>query len=196
MENFETDENGFFITTMQIPEDQINERVDFKIKNQQGDQKIVSLRLGEKENRETQFDNMKLSVDGISNIIYRGEQIKASGTAVASTAITLEITNSEKIVTNTRVEKVDNRGNWKLSSPISLPYDAPVGKYSIVISDGRNQMMKNWIVETDKVIIINPTQIKFNSGELIKFNGTALPEIPLQLILEDSLGNEIMFRSN
>jgi len=190
--NFETDENGFFITTMQIPEDQINERVDFKIKNQQGDQKIVSLRLGEKENRETQFDNMKLSVDGISNIIYRGEQIKASGTAVAGTAITLEITNSEKIVTNTRVEKVDNRGNWKLSNPISLPYDAPVGKYSIVISDGRNQMMKNWIVETDKVIIINPTQIKFNPGELIKFNGTALPEIPLQLILEDSLGNEIM----
>ena len=29
-------------------------------------------------------------------------------------------------------------------------------------------------------------------GELIKFTGTALPNNPLELILEDSLGNEMI----
>ena len=31
----------------------------------------------------------------------------------------------------------------------------------------------------------------FDAGELIKFNGTALPNKPIELILEDNLGNEL-----
>ena len=54
--SFETDNNGHFITTMKIPETEIKDRVDFKIKNNQGEEKIVSLRLGNSENRITQFN--------------------------------------------------------------------------------------------------------------------------------------------
>ena len=46
-------------------------------------------------------------------------------------------------------------------------------------------------IETNKVIIINPEKIKFDEGELIKFSGTVMPNIPLELILEDGLGNEM-----
>ena len=35
------------------------------------------------------------------------------------------------------------------------------------------------------MIIINPEKIKFDEGELIKFSGTVMPNIPLELILED-----------
>ena len=34
--------------------------------------------------------------------------------------------------------------------------------------------------------------MKFDPGELIKFTGTALPNIPLELLLEDSLGDEMV----
>ena len=49
--SFETDNNGKFITTMKIPNNISEDRVDFKIKNNQGEEKIVSLRLGENQNR-------------------------------------------------------------------------------------------------------------------------------------------------
>jgi hypothetical protein len=190
--NFETNEDGFFITTMKIPSDQTKDRVDFKVKNSQGEEKIVSLRLGNSDNRVTELKEMKISVKGIKNIVHRGDILEISGTATPGKAVIIEIADPTQVTINSRTAKVDGTGNWKLSEPINIPFDAFFGKYSITISDGKNQIRKNWTIETDKVIIINPTQQMFEAGELIKFNGTALPNQSLELILEDSLGNEII----
>ena len=40
---------------------------------------------------------------------------------------------------------------------------------------------KNWKLNHHKVIIINPTKIKFDPGELMKFNGTALPNQSIRI---------------
>ena len=53
------------------------------------------------------------------------------------------------------------------------------------------KLLKYWNLQTDKIILIYPTKIMFEAGELIKFNGTALPNMPLELVLEDHLGNEL-----
>ena len=190
--SFETNEDGFFITTMKIPNTQTKDRVDFKVKNNQGEEKTVSLRLGNSDNRVTELKEIKISVKGIKNIIHRGDVLEISGTATPGKAVVVEIADPTQVTTNSRIAKVDGTGNWKLSEPINIPFDAFFGKYSITISDGKNQIRKNWTIETDKIIIINPTQRMFEAGELIKFNGTALPDQSLELILEDSLGNEII----
>jgi len=189
--SFETDNKGYFMTTMKIPETEIKDRVDFKIKNNQGEEKVVSLRLGDSKNRITQFNEIKISINGIDNIVYRGDILEISGTATPGTAIITEIKDPQKNIINSRTAKVDGTGNWKLESGINIPFDALLGKYSITVSDGRHQQLKVWTVETDKIIIINPEKIKFDAGELIKFTGTALPNSPLELILEDSLGDEV-----
>ena len=189
--SFETDNKGYFMTTMKIPETEIKDRVDFKIKNNQGEEKVVSLRLGDSKNRITQFNEIKISINGIDNIVYRGDILEISGTATPGTAIITEIKDPQKNIINSRTAKVDGTGNWKLESGINIPFDALLGKYSITVSDGRHQQLKVWTVETDKIIIINPEKIKFDAGELIKFTGTALPNNPLELILEDSLGDEV-----
>jgi len=190
--SFETDENGFFMTTMKIPNMAMKDRVDFKVKNNQGEEKTVSLRLGNSDNRVTELKEMKISVKGIKNIIHRGDILEISGMATPGKAVVIEIADPNQVTINSRTAKVDGTGNWKLSEPINIPFDAFFGKYSITISDGKNQIRKNWTIETDKVIIINPTQQMFEAGELIKFNGTALSNQPLELILEDNLGNEII----
>ena len=189
--SFETDNKGYFMTTMKIPETEIKDRVDFKIKNNQGEEKVVSLRLGDSKNRITQFNEIKISINGIDNIVYRGDILEISGTATPGTAIITEIKDPQDNIINSRTAKVDGTGNWKLENGINIPFDALLGKYSITVSDGRNQQLKVWTVETDKIIIINPEKIKFDAGELIKFTGTALPNNPLELILEDSLGDEV-----
>ena len=189
--SFETDNKGYFMTTMKIPETEIKDRVDFKIKNNQGEEKIISLRLGDSENRIIQFNEIKISINGINNIVYRGDILEISGTATPGTAIITEIRDPQQNIINSRTAKVDSVGNWKLEDGINIPFDSPLGKYSITVSDGRHQQLKVWTVETDKTIIINPEKIKFDAGELIKFTGTALPNNPLELILEDGLGNEM-----
>jgi hypothetical protein len=45
-------------------------------------------------------------------------------------------------------------------------------------------------VESSKVIVIAPTNLRFEPGETIKYNGTALPDQSIEIILEDPLGDE------
>ncbi|MDB4850050.1 biofilm-associated protein [Nitrosopumilus sp.] len=189
--NFYTDEKGNFITTMDIPDLNNNDRIDLKIKNNKGEEKVVSLRLGENENRIPESDNIKLILSKIPNIVYTGENIELEGTASPNTSITIEIINPEKKTLVTRTAEVDSKGNWKLYESINIPFDSVLGKYSIILSDGRNQVLKNWIVETDKIIIINPGKNVFEAGEVITFNGTVSPNQQLQLILENDFGDEV-----
>ena len=189
--SFVTDEDGHFMTTMKIPETQKADRVDFKIKNKIGDEKSISLRIGEPDNRIPESDNIKLTIQGIPNTIHRGDFLEISGTAQPGSAITAEITNPDDEIINTRTAEVDSKGNWKLEEPIIVPLDAIFGKYSATISDGRENLLKSWSVESDKVIIIVPSSLKFEQGEIMTFEGTALPNKSIEIVIEDPLGKEI-----
>jgi hypothetical protein len=189
--SFETDQDGFFITTMKIPNDEIKERVDFKIKNKQGDEKVISLRLGTADNRIVESEKMKLSISGIDNIVKTGDKLDISGTGIPGTTIITKIITPEDNVLYTRTAKVDGAGLWKLSEPIDIPFDSVFGKYSITVSDGDNELLKNWTVETNKIIVINPTEEIVEEGELMKFIGTAMPNEKLELVLESNLGKEL-----
>ena len=175
--DFITDENGHFITTMKIPNVEKESRIDFKIIGHDQTEKKMSIRLGENENRLPETKNIKLEIKGISNIVYPGDILNLEGTGTPGKVIIVEITNPEKTIINTRTVEIDNGGNWKMLESINIPFDAVLGKYSITVSDGRNHILKNWNVETNKTIIINPEKLKFDPGELIKFTGTALPNI-------------------
>jgi hypothetical protein len=187
--NFTTDSRGHFITTMQIPNLGKESRVDFKIIGYDKIEKKLSLKLGENKNKTT--ENIGLEIKEIPNIVYQGDKLKIDGKGPPGNFITVKIINSEQTTINTRIVEVDGTGIWKLSEPIDIPLTAIFGEYTITVSDGRNQIIKKWNVETNKIIIINPEKIKFDPGELIRFTGTAMPNIPLELILEDGSGNEI-----
>jgi len=189
--SFETDNNGNFITTMKIPKNIAEDRINFKVKNNQGEEKIVSLRLGENQNRIESVENRKITINGIDKVVHRGDNLELFGTASSSSTVIIEIKDPNQKTINSRTEEVDSAGNWKLETPINIPFDAPFGKYTITTSDGRNQNLKYWTIETNKSILINPTEIMFDPGSIIKFNGTALPNQLIELVLEDNLGKEV-----
>jgi hypothetical protein len=190
--NFITDSNGHFITTMQIPNIEKKSMIDFKIIGYDEIEKKISVNLGEKENRILKDENIRLEIKEIPNIVYQGENLKIEGTGTPGKSITLQITNPEQELVNTRVVTIEKTGIWALSEPISIQWDAIFGEYSIVVSDGRDHVIKKWVVETNKVIIINPEKIKFDAGELIRFTGTAIPNMQLEMILENGLGDEMV----
>ena len=188
---FKTNEDGHFMTTMKIPSDQKTDRTDFRIIDSQGTEKKMSLRIGETENRIPESQNIPLTIKGIPDIIHRGDFLEIFGTGSPNSAITIEITTSEDEVINARTAEINSKGNWKLEEPVIVPSDTPYGKYSATISDGRDSKLIYWTVETDKKIIISPVNLKFDPGETIKFVGTALPNKPIEIILEDPFGKEI-----
>jgi hypothetical protein len=191
--NFITDSKGHFITTMQIPNIEKKSSVDFKIIGYDEIEKKISLKLGENRNIDTK--NIELGIKEIPQIVNQGDILRVEGKGVPGSTITVKIINSEQKTINIRVVEVGDIGTWTLSEPIEIPLDAVFGEYTILISDGRNQIIKKWNVETNKIIIINPEKIKFESGELIRFTGTAMPNMPLELLLEDDLGDEIVSRT-
>jgi len=193
--NFITDRNGNFITTMQIPDTKKEGKIDFKIIGYDGIKKEISLELGENEKRIPKDENIRLEIKGIPNIVYRGDILEIEGNGTPGSSVIVKIINSEQTTMNIRIAEVENTGAWKLLEPINIPFDAKFGEYTVMISDtvsdGGNQVSKKWNIETDKLILITPEKIKFDSGELIKFTGTGIPNTSLELILEDSLGDEM-----
>ncbi len=188
---FETDENGHFMTTMKISKEQKADRVDFIIKDKDGEEKKISLRIGEIQNRIPESQSIKLTIKGLPDVIHRGDFLEIYGTGDPGSAITAEIATQEGEIINSRTAEIDSKGNWKLAEPIIVALDTPFGKYSATITDGRQSILKHWTVESDKVIIIAPINLKFEQGEIMKFNGTALPNKPIEIILEDPLGKEV-----
>ena len=189
--SFTTDEKGHFMTTMKIPENQNADRVDFKVKDSEGEEKKISLRIGQVDNRIPEAENIKLTIKGIPNVIHRGDFLEISGTGNPNSAVTAEIVNPDGEIINSRTAEINAKGNWKLAEPIIIPLDTPFGKYSAKITDGRENILKSWTVESDKKIIIVPNKLKFEPGEIMMFNGTALPSKPIEIVLEGPQGKEL-----
>jgi len=188
--SFTTDENGHFMTTMKISKVQNADRVDFKVKDKEGKEKKISLRLGENKDR-IPLENIELTIKGIPDTVHRGDLLEIFGTGQPNSAITAKILNPEGEIINTRSAEINSKGEWKLDEPLIFPIDAPFGEYSGVISDGRNEIPVNWTVESDKIIIIVPSTLKYEPGETMKFSGTGLPNKTIEIVLEDPLGKEI-----
>ena len=189
---FETDEDGHFMTTMKIPEDQKAERVDFKVKDKEGEEKEISLRISETINRIPTSQNIDLTIKGIPEVMHRGDFLEIFGTADPGSAVTVEVSNPEDEIINSRTAEVNSKGNWELAEPIIVPLDTPFGEYSATITDGRQSKVKQWNVESDKIIIITPDNLKYEPGETMKFEGIASPNAPIEITLEDPLGKELI----
>ncbi len=189
--SFETDENGHFMTTMKISSDQKDDRVDFKVIGKEGQEKKLSLRIGEISNRIPESQNIPLTIKGVPDVVHRGDFLEIVGTGNPGSVITVEVKTSEGNVINSRTSEINAKGDWKLDKPLLVALDTPFGKYSATITDGKENKLIYWEVKSDKNIIITPINLKFEPGETMKFNGTALPNKSIEIVLENPLGKEI-----
>ncbi len=188
IETFETDVNGYFMFTSAVPENQIADRVDFKIKDSDGNEKSISLRIGEGEDRMASAEDIPLTIGATPPIIFRGDNIFVSGTGRPGSTITSTVRDESGDVLSTIAIDVGLDGNWKYTSLV--PIDQPFGKQTAEITDGTTNLLRSWTVASSKVIEIIPLKLKYEPGDTIVFNGTAKPSQELEIIVEDPQGNE------
>jgi len=189
LESFRTDDKGHFMISSKVPENQNAGRVDFILKDQLGNEKSISLRIDESQDRMATTKEIPLTISGIPLVVHRGENVTVSGTAQPGGTVTATVLNEEGEVENTIAIPVDLQGNWKYSTLV--PADAPYGKRTAEITDGRETISRSWSIESSKTIEITPIKIKFEPGETVAYNGTALPNKALEIVVEDPQGNEV-----
>lgn len=190
--SFTTDEDGRFVTTMKIPGDIEPGRVVFAVTDEDGQEQEISIRIEEAKTRIPESKDIDLTVDGIPSVAYRGTFLDLSGTGSPEGAITVEMSTQDGTITNSRTAEINSRGSWNLDEPIIVPLNAPFGEHSITVTDGRQNIQRAITVESNQIIIISASMIKFDHGDPIVFNGTALPNMPISMILEDPFGNELI----
>ena len=186
--SFETDDNGHFMITSKVPEDQNPGRIDFVIKDSLKNEKSISLRIGDEGDRVTSEKEIPLTISATPPIVYRGDTVKVTGTGMPGSTVTATVKDPEGNVITTIAVDVDLKGNWIYEGVVAP--DAPFGKQTAEITDGTNTIVRTWTVESSKVIEVNPSKIKYEPGDIIVFNGTALPNQELEILVEDPQGNE------
>lgn len=186
---FETDSDGNFVVTAKIPDNTEPGRVNFAVRDSEENERHISIRVGEAESRAAGTKEVQLTVNGPENIIHRGDVLRMTGTANPAGTVTVQITDPEQNPVTAEPRPVDDRGNWSFDTIVGQ--DAPYGQYRAVITDGQDTIDRSWSVESSKVIEITPTTLKFEPGELMRFNGTAIPNQSIEFILENPQGTEI-----
>ncbi len=189
LETFSTDNSGNFIITSKIPKDTTVDRVDFIIKDKTGNEKTFSLRLGEAPEVVRTDEVIPLSIKNLPSKIYRGDVILIEGTGAPGGTVTATITKPDGGTMTTQSTDIGLDGKWTYETII--PIDAEFGKYSATITDGKHNELRTWNVESSQKIQIVPSKLKYEPGEPLVFNGTAIANQNLEVVIENPQGIEI-----
>ena len=187
MDSFVSNEEGKFIVSTKIPENQSTERADFIIKDQSGHQKSVSLRIQGVSSRPTN-DIISLTVN-TDSVSHRGEEKIISGTALPGSTLTISLSDSKGQVITEYTVKADGSGNY--SEQRRIPSDAPFGEYTLTITDGKDTIVHKFVIETTQKINLSPLRDRYEPGETVIINGTAIADKEIELIIRNPVGMEV-----
>jgi len=194
LKSFVTDENGHFVLTIKIPEKIKVGLVNFILEDKQENKKIISLYLTKAEQKTQKITkNIDLTVSEIQNEFFRTDRIEFSGTASPDVPIIIKIKNPQGNLFSTKTTNADSQGHW--STSIYIPPYSSIGKYSVEITDEKDIIIESLDVVLSKKIHVFPTKLKFKSGEIIKFNGTADPGERINIKFIDPQRNEVLSKN-
>ena len=186
IESFSSDEKGSFIVSTEIPSNQLADRADFIIKDRGGNQKSMSLRIQGESIRPS--EDVELTAN-VASIVHRSDEVVISGTAASSSTLTISLSDSTGQVLTAKTVKADGAGNYSL--PYRIASDAKFGEYTITITDGKDTVVRTVVLETTQKINLASIKEKYNPGETVLINGTALADKEIEFILQNPVGMEI-----
>jgi len=192
IDSFVTDENGDFTISIKVPENQRVDRADFIIRDQNGNQKSMSLRIKEASGRAVAPQDVILTVNADS-VFHRGDEKMVTGTAAPESTITMSIADSEGNILTTFTAKADSTGKYSITHRV--PLDSKFGDYIISVSDGKNTIFHPYTVETTQKIILSPIKQPYEPGETMVLNGTALANEEILITIDDPVGMEVYAKS-
>ncbi|MXX20831.1 MAG: hypothetical protein F4Y82_03780 [Cenarchaeum sp. SB0665_bin_23] len=189
VDSFMTDSDGGFVTTLTLPEN-LEDRIEFVIVDGRGNESHpLSLRLDVAPDLHA---DATLAITSISETFSLGDFLDISGTGRLNSVIVATLINPEQDMISSIPIKVNQEGLWSLSDSMVIPLNSDFGEYTINISDGVSAVSSTWTVEPGTNIAVKAMRSAFEPGQVLKFEGEAMPNTDLTLILQDPNGNEVI----
>ncbi len=185
------DKDGKILFTSKTPIVKNDERVEFVLTDSGGNEKSLSIRIPEIENREIS-QIIKLSLGNTEKEVKRGEMVMLEGMATPNTTLTITSKHSNGDILNIDIVKVGFDGKWKHDNLFGPELE--LGTLSIEITDGKTTVLRNVDIISAKVINISTSETRYEKGDIIKFEGSAIANQDMSVILEDAIGAEIFSR--
>ena len=186
------DENGRILFTSKLPSILDDERTEFVLRDSGGNEKTLSIRIPQLENREI-ADVIKLSLGNTPQEAKRGDVVTLEGMATPNT--TLTITSKDPSGDILAIDTIQVRFDGKWSYDNLFAPDLKLGIISIEIDDGKSKALRNVEVISAKLINLTSLETSIDAGNVIEFEGTAIPNQEMSVIIEDAIGTEIFSRT-
>lgn len=189
IDSFSTNENGNFIITTKIPDNQPIGSVSLFVKDQSGNSKTFSTIIHEASNRTIiTIQRMPLTVK-CDTIYHRGDTKTINGTGTPGSTLTILVQDSKGNGVTTFTATADKTGHYSYTT--TVPIDAPFGDYTINVSDGKNKASCSHNIVTSHQIVISMSQEKIDPGQALIINGTSISNQLVSFSIIDPTGKQV-----
>ena len=189
IDSFTTDTNGNFVVTMKVKSSITPERTDFTLVDSTGNEKTISMRVYESSNRLLVGNIVKLSMESTDENIKRGDTVTLIGKATPGKTLTITTKDQNDSVITNEIVKTESSGTWTFDH--IFPPDLELGQIFLQVSDGDSMIDRAFIIESSKIIDVNPLQQRYETQETVRFSGNAIQNQDLEVIVEDPTGAEV-----
>jgi len=186
------DEDGKIFFTSKTPEILNNDRTEFILQDSDGNEKILSIRIPESENRQI-AEIIKLSIGNTPKDVKRGETITLTGIATPSATLTITSKHPNGDIINTNTIQVGADAKWSQDN-LFAP-DLNLGTISIEIDDGMSRILRNFNVVSAELINVATEKTMYQPGDIVSFSGNGVPNQEMSISLDDAVGTQIFSRS-
>jgi hypothetical protein len=190
IDSFSSDNNGNFVVTTTIPQTQQTGNTVFVLKDQLGNQKTFTAAVQPSTSSRSggQTTTLPLAVN-FNPVYHRGDTQTINGTTNSGDTVTISVGDSSGNSITTFTAKANSQGMYSVSN--TIPVDRPFGKYTVTVSDGKNQVSKDYSVVTIHKILVSTSQPKYNPGDTVVINGTTIANEPVAIVVVDPTGSQV-----
>ena len=184
LQSVSTDEQGNFLTTLSIPDNQNIGTNEFIIKDEFGDIQSSNINIDQAKNRI--LKDTKFKVDNIPGEVRYEETLTISGVAAPQTAVVIMFENMDRILEKARVINVDTNGEWVFEENVDRSQNT--GERYVIITNNQHKTTKNLNVKSDYLVQISLPAMRYNHGDTVNITGSGEPSENTTVWIKDEVG--------
>ena len=189
LESIKTDQNGNFITKLNIPATTKIGINDFQIKRQDGVYESTKLKINDALNRFYETEH-RFGITTIPETVKLEDTLNISGTAKAQSGVIFSFKGGN-VLDAKHVVVADAAGKWIYDETIDS--DMLVGVYSVIIENDQKSILKNITVTSDFVFQMTSSSNQYDIGDTITITGTAEANQEMTLSIKDPKSVTVLF---
>ena len=195
LKSINTDNQGNFLTTLSIPDDQNVGTGEFIIKDESGNIQTTNINIEEAKNRISK--TTKFDIAYIPAEVRYEETLTISGHAYPQSAIILSFEDMDRVLEKTRVVVTNSNGEWVFEEEINRTEN--LGEKYVIIENNHDKTTKNINIKSDYLLEISTSAIRYNQDDTVTIIGSGEPSKDTTVLIkseDDKIIHYDVFTSN